>query len=226
MRKSIVKNVPKALTHRLDVPPYIQYKTLIDYGKCQVSPHSDLGLWFVNIKTSTRDEHTYLVKETYAHPSYMDKFGTELENWKKIAYKEFVGSWCIYYECLWKDIPIFEYTLSDGTTAKYGYSRMQLDENHYLHEKYPNRELWFVVIKNQDINRHESFIVDREAVEIDFIEKMGSDPERWKMICWSWVAPPQTAKEMATRKFELDSPYKPQKISDIYDFLEKNEGYR
>lgn len=216
----IVKNKPKALKHFLkDADPKRGIR-IINYGKCQNSPWVDHKLWFINFREPLQGENTFLVHKQYAHPRIMDEFDTNLTKWRGVKDQEFSGGWCIPYECLWKDIPIFKHKLSDGTLVSYGYSCSQVDEYHYLYDKYPNRELWFLVLENHDKGLHESFIVDKEATSIEFINKMGSDPEKWAQICWCGTAPAHTPKEMTELEFQLDSFNIPDTVEEIYRVLE------
>jgi len=87
-------------------------------------------------------------------------------------------------ECLWQDMPFCVHILPDGTPVRYGLSRGQA-------KGFPKRELWYVVIGLGDQNYtdwinspYSAFVVDKICVEPEFMDKMGSDPERWRLICW------------------------------------------
>jgi hypothetical protein len=150
------------------------------FGKCQKPPFAEHNLWFVNIPSGR--EHTYIVDKQFANKQYIKEFGTNLASWESVANKSFTGAWNLVEECLWEHSPFYVYQLTDGTPIRYGYTLGQS-------KQFPDRELWYVVLgvgeKDPTSGDFENvFIVDKECTSPEFMEKMGSDPERWRLICW------------------------------------------
>jgi hypothetical protein len=178
----VTENRPKVLQYVLEGgDPTRGVRTLI-YGKCQKPPYAQHGFWFVNVRTIWRGSRTFIVKEKYTRPNKMNEFDIDCGKWEKVAHKVIIGDWNPVEECLWEESPFYVYKLPDGTPIRYGYTKTRA-------ENFPDRELWYVVIglgKNDPLNGEfeNVFIVDKKCTEPEFMDKMGSDPERWRLICW------------------------------------------
>lgn len=210
---------------------FAEWERIIEYGKCMQSPYAENGLWFVTLRgihlekswTGPRADHTFLVNERYARPHIMDEWKRDTTKWSEHAHKTIVGSWCHKYECLWKDVPVFEHTLPDGTRVKYGYCRTQTDE-------YPERELWYISFPERP-----TFIVDDLCLRPDFIERMGSDTLKWQIICWCRLEDEVDWEELKTgyrgspavvrthSSIALDSPHLPFSVGEIEARVSKYE---
>lgn len=175
-------NSPSYITK--STPSPLQYETecgiKFNYGKCQKSPFIEHNLWFVNIPRGR--EHTYIVDKQFADIQHIEEFETNLESWENVAHKSFTGAWNLAEECLWEDSPFYVYQLSDGTPIRYGYTLGQSKD-------FPARQLLYVIIGTDEHDPANGdfenvFIVDKECTAPEFMERMGSDPERWRLICW------------------------------------------
>ena len=162
----------------------------IFYGPCMRSHHMQQGLWYVTItlreitpenKSDTFSQHnvthTFLLKEKYISRNYFEKTRRDLNKWRKVSCKEFIGPWCVECECLWADVPIFEHTLNDGKVLKYGLCRTQSKDH-------PDRELWFVSMKSQFYGER-TFVVDKFFAQPNIMEIFGAKwLNHWEDICW------------------------------------------
>lgn len=157
-------------------------KWVITYGKCEKSPYVENGLWFVHVPAPSQST-TYLVDEEYARPAAIGEIGHDRDRWAVVAKLAIVGSdWNPKEECRWRDMPYYVHTVPDGTPIRYGLSRSQS-------KKFPKRELWYVVIGlgyQEKVNWHDYhvFVVDKICTMPEFMNRTGSDSERWHAICW------------------------------------------
>lgn len=159
-------------------------RRVLTYGKCEKSPYRENGLCFVYVPRIIGKTATFLVSEEHARPRVMDEFEIDFDKWSKVAHKTILGSdWNAKEECLWQDMPFYIHKFPDGTPVRYGLSRSQS-------EHYTERELWYIVIglaeqKVVNWSNYPAFVVDKVCIEPAFMDKMGSEPERWRLICWS-----------------------------------------
>lgn len=246
----------------------------IRYGKCIRSPYVEKDLWFINIQPGMgdpnyipsinnsqyewympRDEYTFLVNSRYANIPAINTFRRDVNRWSEVAVqKPVLGEWCFYYEMLWVDTPVFNYTLKDGTRIKYGYCRSQphdltvpppkpktlQNRSGYIPAvttNYPNlpiepeipRELCYIAFENSS-----TFVVDKICINKNFIERLGKDLTKWMIICWCRLESEVKWDELSTgtlgggyvrnREFALDSPYKPYAINEIETRITKLEN--
>ena len=157
----------------------------IRYGKCLTSPYVENKLWFVTIPfgltdiaiypsrddkeaTEPKEETTFFVAEQYATPVVINDLKRDVEKWEKIAQKTMVGEWCPSLEQLWRDVPIYAYTLLNNVIVKYGYCRTEGD-------------LWFVSYPGN------TFIVDEVCAKPELINYIGTDTRKWTSICWCYL---------------------------------------
>lgn len=159
----------------------------ITYGRCEKSPYVDNELWFVHVPGFRTESMTFFVSEQYTHLEVLKKFSHHQEQWKEVAKLYLSGDWNPTFECRWREMPYYVYILPDKTPIRYSLSRSQS-------KKFSGRELWYVVIglgyeeKVDWLNgEFKAFVVDKICTEPEFMDKMGSDPERWRLI--SWEAP-------------------------------------
>lgn len=171
------------------------WKKTVKYGRCEQSPHKDNGLWCVSLtraywekgwdgtadrwdKSYPFEDHSFLVSEDHARPCVFEDFKWDVEKWSAVAHQVFVGSFCMRYECLWKDVPVYVRKLPNGSQVKYGYCRAQSD-------RHPERELWFVAFNSASPASHAgTFIVDKQCTEPDFLDRLQNDHWKWQSICW------------------------------------------
>ena len=196
----------------------------IRYGRCEEFPNTEDNLWFITLdryywekimeddwnKSFPFDHHTFLLEEKYISPYYINQFRTDASKWSEVAKKVFVGQWCVRYEILWKDVPV--YCQSD-LNIKYGYCHTQS-------LKFPDRELWYIALTNGS-----TFVVDKLCIEDEFMKRMGSDIKKWMSICWCHLRHEVNWDDLKTgtldggyvrdREFALDSPFIPKSVEDI-----------
>jgi hypothetical protein len=214
-----------SITYHLSGCPYKdRWYCFIHYGKCRKSPFIEQDWWFVTIPMgsgnksewgSPNEDHTFVVAKEYAHPHIFEQHRRNVDVWRKIAHKTYTGSWCIPYECLWVDVPVFEYVLKDDVHIKYGYCRTQPQS-----EVNQNRILWYVAFKDGP-----TFVVDNICVNSNFIDRMGNDTLKWEIICWcrlehevDWdglVQGQSSGGYVRSSGFSLDSPYLPFSTKEI-----------
>lgn len=212
-----------------------RYTNFVRYGHCTETPYIQNNLWFVTItrgvgkmghggesieELQPEEDHTFLVDKQYAHPSVIQEWKRDIAKWEKVAYKVFVGFWCERYECLWKDVPVYELALQSGVRVKYGYCRTQ-SEN-------PDRELWYVSFESGS-----TFVVDRVCATSDFINQMGNDILKWIIICWCHLEHEVKWDQLETgtleggyvrsSRFALDSPYVPDSTDEIEERIKNYE---
>lgn len=142
-------------------------------------------------------------------PFFANQFRTDLSKWSEVAKKVFVGQWCERYEILWKDVPVY---YNSELNIKYGYCHTQS-------LKFPDRELWYVALKNGS-----TFVVDKQCIEDEFMKRMGCDIKMWTSICWclrhevNWDDLKTGTLDggyVRDREFSLDSPFIPKSVEDI-----------
>ena len=206
----------------VDVRALLTYKTisgLLRFIFIKVDTGKNLAHRTILIQ---KNDHTFLVDKQYAHPAKLDQWKRDINKWSEIAYKVFVGSWCAYYECLWVDVPVFKHWLPDGNVVKYGYCRTQSSRN-------PDRELWYVAFRSGP-----TFIVDHTCAQPNFIDRMGNDMLKWKIICWCRLEHEVVWDELVTGKesggvvrshstLGLNSPYLPFSLQDVKDRVQTYE---
>jgi hypothetical protein len=213
------------LSYLLDKPQNFRENNWpVYYGKCEESPNIEDNLWFVSLdkyfwekimdmgwdKPFPFEDHTFLVEEKYIAPFYMNQFRTDVLKWSEVAKKIFVGQWCVRYEILWKDVPVYQ---QSELNIKYGYC-------HGQSSKYPDRELWYVALANGS-----TFVVDKNCTTDEFMKRMGNDIQKWMSICWCHLRDEVEWSKLKTgtldggfvrdREFGLDSPFIPKTIDDI-----------
>lgn len=206
----------------------------VHYGKCMRPPYSESGLWYVTIPSGKGgdgnheiykpdQEHTFIIEPKHANPNTIELFRRDVELWSGVAQKVFIGKWCDYYECLWKDTPVFALTLANKVRVKYGYNRTQPYEENYM-----DRELWYVAFEDGP-----TFVVDHICATEEFITKLGSNYAKWEQICWcrleqevNWMTLGREEDNSFVRHmsgFALDSPYRPASLERIPKILRAYE---
>ena len=159
---------------RYDVVQGGAWKGYLEYGQCRDSPYKENGLWFVVIRgMPSSEDHTFLVSEQFARARVFHEWGPDKNKWRDAGHKALVGAWCSRYQKLWRNVPVLEHTLSDGTRVKYGYCRRQ--------PRNPERHLWFVAM---DHSYHSCFVVDHCFATPAGIDRMGQDRLKWWLVCW------------------------------------------
>lgn len=201
----------------------LRYVNFVRYGRCPQPPYIQNDLWFVTIVSSEREgpkeDLTFLIDKQYAHPSVIQEWKRDISKWGKIAHKVFKGVWCERYECLWKDVSVYEHTLPNGNVVKYGYCRTQ--------PKRSDRELWYVT------SRDSTFVVDSVCATPDFINRMNDDTFKWMIICWCHLQDEVAWDKLQTgtleggyvrsHNFALASPFTPDSLDDIKERLRNYE---
>jgi len=214
---------------------YPWHLSQIRYGRCTRPHHVENELWFVTIPQgesykedgaiedlSPEDDHTFFVSAEYARPLIIEELRRDINKWRAVAHKVNQGDWCEYFECLWKDVPVNIHQLPNGSVVKYGYCRTQPPNQ-------PERELWFVAFRDASPRDHPStFVVDKECVTQQFLDRMGNDHWKWMTICWCRLDEGNEIQwsqlETGTldggcarshSSFAFDSPYLPFSTNDI-----------
>jgi hypothetical protein len=157
---------------------------VIVFGSCEKSPYVGINLWFVYVRTPTQSI-VYFVKAKFARQEVFDHFGLDHELWASVADLSLTTSdWNAIEECRWQDMPFSVHHVPNGVPIRFGLSRTQS-------KAYPDRELWYVVIGlgyEEDVdwrtNEYPVFIVDKVCTTPTFMDRVGSNSERWRTICW------------------------------------------
>lgn len=208
------------------------YLNFVRYGRCLRSPYSQNKLWFVTIvrgstaegRDETRlpeEDHTFLVTEENARPAVIQEWKRNIEKWSEVAHKTIKGIWCEHYECLWKDVLVYNHQLPDSTQVKYGYCRTQ--------PRNSERELHFFAFETGS-----TYVVDHICATLDFIDRMGDDQFKWLNICWCHLEHEVSWQELETgtleggyvraNQFALDSPYVPYSLDDLEQKISNYEN--
>ena len=147
------------------------------YGKCKRPPYIENDYWFIHVPTP--GPYTFIVDSVYATPKYLGGFGHKIEEWSQVAQEVFIGDWDFKREGRWKDNPVYTYIFADGTVAKYGPCRLQAGLN---------CELWYLaIVSNEDSGNEpydEAFIVESICIDHNFLERVGSNSEDWRVISY------------------------------------------
>lgn len=160
-----------ALTYELKLLNIPKYQRIISYGKCTETPNIQSQLWFVTLRhvdneDGTKVDNTFLVQDVHAKPSVFDEWGRDTKKWYTVAHGIFEGDWCVRHEILYKDLPVYEYSLSILQKIRYAYCKTT-----------NIGDLWYVAFESGDTH-----LVKEEHANPDFFERVGPNQYKWLLI--------------------------------------------
>lgn len=190
------------------------------YGPLETFP----SLWFVQFKTRADDygstTHTFAVSSGYAQSTVFETTGPDVGWWTNISKAHWEGDWCQKLELLWKDIPYQVFTFKDGKQVRIGMSHTAIPQQ-------DGKYFWYVVfcydpnnVANPSCN-DDVYIVEPACCQPEYMNKLGSDPHDWMLIC---SGHPAGLGDPRTSQSDLDEY--PRGINWVFERRERDRQYR
>ena len=238
----------KSMTHLIEYPDdgsfFPDWIKTVSYGKCQTSPYSESGLWFVSLPHGKYDEWKADgrdIDELLASP-----YGNQENKYQKI-FPEQDTTFLVtenyarieIFNQFRRDVKAWEKVAHKVFVGKWCAKLEKLWQDVQIHEfnsvKYAycrttkkQRDLWFVSFKGSENEDDHTFIVDEICATPNFINHLDKIPRKWEPLCYCYLRHEVLWDELKTGldakdldRYQLDSPYSVDEINEKIKFYQE-----